>query len=240
MSASLRGVRSPARGDAACDIGGAVRSAGHENPRLLLRLGHSRPCQPDADDEPDPDHADDGEKQHRLALRLGMSVARRWAAAAEPASDILVVTRERRAGGARRAAGCLIVRPERRKRGIAHRVLVAGASALDVALELRARRPFVVQRRRGDRLDRRGGRKLTRAGARHDAPYFIRFRLPASALARCSIHQRWRRLVAWTRAHTFTCPSRSAASVSSRSEGWARWLSLSIRDVSTWMTYADF
>src|SRR5215207_3659145 len=237
MSASLRGVRSPARGDAACDIGGAVRSAGHENPRLLLRLGHSRPCQPDADDEPDPDHADDGEKQHRLALRLGMSVARRWAAAAEPASDILVVTRERRAGGARRAAGGLVVRAERRKRGIAHRVLVAGASALDVALELRARRPFVVQRRRGHRLDRRGGRKLAWAGAGHDD---YRFRLPESALARCSIHQRWRRLVAWTRAHTFTCPSRSAASVSSRSEKWTRWVSLSIRDVSTWMTYADF
>ena len=69
-------------------------------------------------------------------------------------------------------------------------------------------------------------------------PY--RFSLPASALARCSIHQRGRRLEAWTRAHTFTCPSRSAASVSSRSEGWTRWLSLSIRDVPTRVTYADF
>jgi hypothetical protein len=71
--------------------------------------------------------------------------------------------------------GGLVVGAERRKRGIAHRVLVAGASALDVALELRARRPFVVQRRRRHRLDRRAGRKLAWAGAGHDDPYFIAF-----------------------------------------------------------------
>ena len=96
----------------------------------------------------------------------------------------------------------------------------------DVALELRASRPFVMQRRRGDQPDSGvGGSSL---GPRRDMTIhegFIAFAYLHRlwpALARCSIHQRRRRLVAWTRAHTFTCPSRSAASVSSRSAGWTR------------------
>jgi hypothetical protein len=74
--------------------------------------------------------------------------------------------------GLGRAPGRFVVGAERCKRGIAHRVLVAGPSALDVALQLRARRPFVVQRRRGHRLHGRGGRKLARAGAGNDDPPF--------------------------------------------------------------------